>query len=155
VTRCELLLDQWAGERDDVCVVGDPRQTIYSFTGATPAYLTGFALQYPGATVIHLVRNYRSTPQVVALANKVLATAGPALVAQRAAGPAPQLTEYGDEPDEAADVARQAAALIKAGTPQPYRRARRPAMTWLQRRWPLRACGSSCAGPSASLPGLR
>ena len=113
----KLLLDQWAGERDDVCVVGDPRQTIYSFTGATPAYLTGFALQYPGATVIHLVRNYRSTPQVVALANKVLATAGPALVAQRAAGPAPQLTEYEDEPDEAADVARQAAALIKAGTP--------------------------------------
>jgi DNA helicase-2/ATP-dependent DNA helicase PcrA len=113
----QLLLDQWAGERDDVCVVGDPRQTIYSFTGATPAYLTGFELRYPGATVIRLVRNYRSTPQVVALANKMLVTAGQALVAQRAPGPAPQLTEYADEPDEAADVARQAAALIRAGTP--------------------------------------
>ncbi|MGN6680971.1 MAG: ATP-dependent helicase, partial [Streptosporangiaceae bacterium] len=112
----KLLLDQWAGERDDVCVVGDPRQTIYSFTGATPAYLTGFELQYPGATVIRLVRNYRSTPQVVALANKMQSAAGQALLAQRPAGPEPQLTQHEDEPDEAAEVARQAAALIRAGT---------------------------------------
>src|SRR5208282_1101376 len=69
----KLLLDQWAGDRDDVCVVGDPRQTIYSFTGATPEYLTGFGHQYPDATVIKLVRNYRSTPQVVALANQLIA----------------------------------------------------------------------------------
>jgi DNA helicase II / ATP-dependent DNA helicase PcrA len=113
----QLLLDQWAGERDEVCVVGDPRQTIYSFTGATPAYLTGFEHRYPGATVIRLVRNYRSTPQVVALANRMLASEGQALAALRPAGLAPRLTEYGDEPDEASDVARQAAALIRAGTP--------------------------------------
>ncbi len=113
----KLLLDQWAGDRDDVCVVGDPRQTIYSFTGATPAYLAGFPLQYPGATVIRLVRNYRSTPQVVALANRVFATPGLPLVAQRPAGPTPHVAEYDDEPDEAADVARQAAGLIAAGTP--------------------------------------
>ena len=112
----KLLLDQWAGDRDDVCVVGDPRQTIYSFTGATPAYLAGFPLQYPGATVIRLVRNYRSTPQVVALANRVVATPGQPLIAQRRAGPAPHVTEYRDEQDEAADVARQAGALIAAGT---------------------------------------
>ncbi len=113
----KLLLDQWAGGRDDVCVVGDPRQTIYSFTGATPAYLTGFGLQYPGATVVRLVRNYRSTPQVVALANRVFGVPAQALVAQRQAGPAPKLTEYDDEPAEAAEVARQAAELIAAGTP--------------------------------------
>ncbi len=113
----KLLLDQWAGGRDDVCVVGDPRQTIYSFTGATPAYLTRFALQYPGATVIRLVRNYRSTPQVVALANRVFAAPGQALVAQRPAGPAPKLTEYADEQAEVAEVARQAAELVSAGTP--------------------------------------
>jgi len=112
----KLLLDQWAGARDDVCVVGDPRQTIYSFTGATPAYLTGFPMQYQGAVVIRLVRNYRSSPQVVALANRVFATGGRALVPQRPAGPAPEFTEYDDEQDEAADVARQAAALIAAGT---------------------------------------
>ncbi len=113
----KLLLDQWAGERDDVCVVGDPRQTIYSFAGATPAYLAGFQHQYPEATVIRLVRNYRSTPQVVALANRVVGMPGQALVAQRPGGPVPRLTEYANEPDEAADVARQAAALIRAGTP--------------------------------------
>jgi DNA helicase-2/ATP-dependent DNA helicase PcrA len=112
----KLLLDQWAGGRDDVCVVGDPRQTIYSFTGATPAYLTGFPLQYPGATVIRLVRNYRSTPQVVALANRVFAGPPQTLVAQRQPGQAPQLTEHDDEPAEAAEVAAQAARLVAAGT---------------------------------------
>src|SRR5262249_34625882 len=71
----KLLLDVWAGDRDDVCVVGDPRQTIYSFTGATSAYLTGFAAEYPHATVVRLVRNYRSTPEVVGCANR-LAEAG-------------------------------------------------------------------------------
>ncbi|HEX9035312.1 MAG TPA: ATP-dependent helicase [Streptosporangiaceae bacterium] len=113
----KLLLDQWAGDRDDVCVVGDPRQTIYSFTGASPAYLTTFPLQYPGATVVRLLRNYRSTPQVVALANRVFTASGHRLVAQRSAGPAPALTEYPDEVAEAADVARRAADLIRTGTP--------------------------------------
>jgi DNA helicase II / ATP-dependent DNA helicase PcrA len=130
----KLVLDVWLGGRDELCVVGDPRQTIYSFTGATPAYLTGFAAEFPAARVIRLVRNYRSTPQVLALANRLVAgraerggdasrpavLAGPAasaLVAQQAAGPAPQLTEYPDEPAEAAGVARQAAALIRSGVP--------------------------------------
>ncbi len=130
----KLLLDMWAGGRDEVCVVGDPRQTIYSFTGATPAYLTGFAAEYPAATVIRLVRNYRSTPQVVTLANRLSGAAGAArgrvllgpaggaagggapLVAQRPAGPEPVFTEYADESTEAAGVARQAAELIRAGT---------------------------------------
>jgi DNA helicase II / ATP-dependent DNA helicase PcrA len=115
----KLVLDMWLGGRDDVCVVGDPRQTIYSFTGATPAYLTGFTAEFPAAPVIRLVRNYRSTPQVVALANKLLSpapAAAAALVAQRPAGAPPQLTEYPDEPAEAAAVARQAATLISAGT---------------------------------------
>ena len=167
----KLLLDMWAGEGDDVCVVGDPRQTIYSFTGATPAYLTGFAAEYPDATLIHLVRNYRSTPQVVALANRLsgaagmagrgvlarpvpgravlgrvllgrgalggaitagtvtpggvtaggvagggVAGGGTALIARRPAGPEPAFAEYGDEGEEAAAVARQAAGLIRAGT---------------------------------------
>ncbi len=112
----KMLLDRWAGGRDDVCVVGDPRQTIYSFTGATPAYLTEFPLQYPGATVIRLVRNYRSTPQVLALANRVFAGPAQGLVAQRRPGQAPLLTEHDDEPAEAAEVARQAAGLVAAGT---------------------------------------
>jgi DNA helicase-2/ATP-dependent DNA helicase PcrA len=115
----KMLLDAWAGDRDDVCVVGDPRQTIYSFTGATPAYLTGFAAEHPGATVIRLVRNYRSTPQVVTLANRLsgaFAPGGDVLVAQRPAGPEPEFAEHSDELEEAAAVARRAAALIRSGT---------------------------------------
>jgi len=115
----KLLLDMWLGGRDDICVVGDPRQTIYSFTGATPSYLTGFPAEFPSAPVIRLVRNYRSTPQVVTVANRLVAGTSDdqgVLVAQRPAGPVPQLTEYPDEPTEAAAVARQARALIKAGT---------------------------------------
>ncbi|HEY7143976.1 MAG TPA: ATP-dependent DNA helicase UvrD2 [Streptosporangiaceae bacterium] len=110
----KLLLDAWLGDRDDICVVGDPRQTIYSFAGATPGYLTGFPAEFPDAAVIRLVRNYRSTPQVVMLANRL---AGGDLVAQRAGGPQPEFTEYPGEQDETASLARTAAGLIQDGTP--------------------------------------
>jgi ATP-dependent DNA helicase UvrD/PcrA len=116
----KLLLDAWLGDRDDLCVVGDPRQTIFSFTGATPAYLTGFAAEFPDATVIRLMRNYRSTPQVLALANRLAGRmrrpGGAALVAQRPAGRKPEFAEHADEEQEAAAVARRAAALIRSGT---------------------------------------
>jgi len=116
----KLLLDAWLGDRDDLCVVGDPRQTIFSFTGATPSYLTGFAAEFPAATVIRLVRNYRSTPQVLVVANRLggrlRRQAGAPLVAQRPAGPKPAFTEYADDEQEAAAVARRAAALIRSGT---------------------------------------
>jgi DNA helicase II / ATP-dependent DNA helicase PcrA len=112
----KLLLEAWLGDRDDLCVVGDPQQTIYSFTGATPSYLTGFTAEYPAATVVRLVRDYRSTPQVVAVANQLIKAATP-LVAQRKAGPSPLLTEYRDEPDEAAGLAVQVRALIAGGVP--------------------------------------
>ena len=79
----KLLLDSWAGDRDDVCVVGDPRQTIYSFAGATAAFLSGFSAEFPDATVIELVRNYRSTPQVIALANQLTGVTGPRSLADQ------------------------------------------------------------------------
>ena len=112
----KLLLDAWLGDRDDLCVVGDPHQVIYSFTGATPSYLTGFTAEFPGATVVRLVRDYRSTPQVVAVANQLARTAAP-LVAQRPAGPQPVLTEYPDDTQEAAGLAVQVQALMAAGVP--------------------------------------
>jgi DNA helicase-2/ATP-dependent DNA helicase PcrA len=111
----KLLLDAWLGDRDDLCVVGDPHQTIYSFTGAAPTYLTGFKTEFPEATVVRLIRDYRSTPQVVALANRLVTAATP-LVAQRPAGPAPALTQYADDQDEAAGTARQVRALMAKGT---------------------------------------
>src|SRR4029077_2021568 len=67
------LLDLWLGGRDDLCVVGDPAQTIYSFAGANASYLTDFPRRYARTTSVELVRNYRSTPQVVGAANRLLA----------------------------------------------------------------------------------
>jgi DNA helicase II / ATP-dependent DNA helicase PcrA len=123
----QRLLDLWVGERDDVCVVGDPAQTIYSFTGATPRHLLEFPRRYPHAQVIQLVRNYRSTPQIVALANLLVRVghgqAGTArahplqLRAQGQGGPPPRLTAYGDDPAEATGVATAIKDLVIRGTP--------------------------------------
>ncbi len=112
----KLLLDAWLGDRDELCVVGDPHQVIYSFTGATPDYLTGFTAEFPGAALVRLVRDYRSTPQVVAVANQLMRS-GQALVAQRPPGPAPVLIRYGDDASEAAGVVVQIRGLIAAGVP--------------------------------------
>jgi DNA helicase-2/ATP-dependent DNA helicase PcrA len=65
------LLDTWLGNHSDLCVVGDPNQTIYSFTGATSEYLQNFGSRYPDANVIQLTRNYRSTQQIVSFANRL------------------------------------------------------------------------------------
>ncbi|MGW3285818.1 ATP-dependent DNA helicase UvrD2 [Streptomyces sp. NPDC001002] len=120
----QRLLELWLGERDNLCVVGDASQTIYSFTGATPDHLLDFRTRHPGATVVKLVRDYRSTPQVVHLANGLLAQAsGRAadhrleLISQRAAGPEPGYTEYPDEPAEAEGAARRIRELMDAGVP--------------------------------------
>ncbi|MFD8901388.1 ATP-dependent DNA helicase UvrD2 [Streptomyces ardesiacus] len=120
----QRLLELWLGDRDDLCVVGDASQTIYSFTGATPEHLLDFRVRHPGATVVKLVRDYRSTPQVVHLANGLLAQArGRAadhrleLVSQRPAGPEPVYTEYADEPAEAEGAARRIRELLDSGVP--------------------------------------
>ena len=112
----QRLLDAWLGGRDDLCVVGDANQTIYSFAGATPQHLLGFRARYPGAVEIQLHRDYRSTPQVVELANALI-RGRITLVGQRPDGPAPTFSEFDDEPAEAAAVAKQCRALIDAGTP--------------------------------------
>ncbi|MFI1439525.1 ATP-dependent DNA helicase UvrD2 [Streptomyces fructofermentans] len=120
----QRLLELWLGERDSLCVVGDASQTIYSFTGATPDHLLDFRTRHPGATVVKLVRDYRSTPQVVHLANGLLIQArGRAadhrleLISQRASGPEPTYAEYTDEPAEAEGAARRIRDLITSGVP--------------------------------------
>jgi ATP-dependent DNA helicase UvrD/PcrA len=110
----QRLLDAWLGGRDDLCVVGDANQTIYSFAGATPRHLVDFRTRYPKAVEVRLQRDYRSTPQVVGLANSLVRGS---LVGQRADGPAPTFSEFDDEPAEAASVAAKCHALIEAGTP--------------------------------------
>ncbi|AOY70511.1 DNA helicase [Paenarthrobacter ureafaciens] len=124
----QRLLDLWLGERDELCVVGDASQTIYSFTGASPQHLLGFKARYPKATVVKLIRDYRSTPQVVKLANDLLGSrrsGGPAadaawapplkLVAQRPVGPDPRFVECPDDEAEAAVVAGKIQELLNAG----------------------------------------
>lgn len=120
----QRLLDLWLGDRESLCVVGDASQTIYSFTGATPDHLLNFRTRHPSATVVKLVRDYRSTPQVVHLANGLLSQAsGRAaehrleLISQRDPGPEPVYAEYADEPAEAEGTARRIRDLIAAGTP--------------------------------------
>ncbi|RAV05880.1 ATP-dependent DNA helicase [Mycobacterium colombiense] len=120
----QRVLTAWLGDRDDLTVVGDANQTIYSFTGASPRFLLDFSRRFPDATVVRLERDYRSTPQVVSLANQVIAAARGRvagsklhLVGQRAPGPAPSFSEHPDEPAEAAAVAASIKRLIESGTP--------------------------------------
>jgi DNA helicase-2/ATP-dependent DNA helicase PcrA len=114
------LLDLWLGGRSDLCVVGDPAQTIYSFAGASAGYLRDFHRRHPGTTSLELVRNYRSTPQVVAAANKLLAgtaSAGVSLRSQQEAGPEVTYTEHADEVSEAEAVAARILELRRSGNP--------------------------------------
>jgi DNA helicase II / ATP-dependent DNA helicase PcrA len=118
------LLSAWLGGRDDLTVVGDANQTIYSFAGASPTYLLDFPRAFPDAEVVRLVRDYRSTPQVVAAANTFIGAArGRAagsrlrLEGQRPPGPAPDFAEHDDEPAEAAAVAQQISDLVDDGVP--------------------------------------
>lgn len=114
------LLDLWLGGRHDVCVVGDVAQTIYSFTGASPDYLTGFGRKHPGARIVELTRDYRSTPQIVSLANDVLAHSSQRegtvrLSSQREGGAQVTYRTYDDDRAEAEGVAASIADLIDAG----------------------------------------
>ncbi len=92
----QRLLELWLGESRDLCVVGDEDQTIYTFTGASSTFLTTFTERWPGAQEVALVRNYRSTPQVLALANRLLAAEGRTkrLEATRGDGPEPEITKH-------------------------------------------------------------
>ena len=119
----QRVLDAWLGDRDDLTVVGDANQTIYSFTGATPRYLLDFSRRFPESTVVRLERDYRSTPQVVSLANRVITAARGRmagsklhLIGQRPPGPEPKFTEHPDEAAEATAVARNIKKLIDSGT---------------------------------------
>src|SRR5207247_593166 len=102
----QALLDAWLGERRDLAVVGDEDQTIYTFTGATSDYLTGFVRRFPDARMVRLEDNYRSTPQVLAMANRLLARTpgkppGKRLVATRPPGPEPTVAAFESAEDEA------------------------------------------------------
>jgi DNA helicase II / ATP-dependent DNA helicase PcrA len=122
----QQLLDLWLGDRRDVCVVGDASQTIYSFAGASSAFLLGFERRYDEATVVRLEQNYRSAAPVVAAANELMrgrsgsltlhATGAQAAGGGKAEAPTPSVAGYASDAAEAAGVAAAVAASVAAGT---------------------------------------
>ena len=122
------LLELWFGDRNDVCVVGDPHQAIHSYAGARADYLLDFVADHPGAKRIDLVRNYRSTPEIVQLANEVLVNRmtpeealehgrGVTLVSRGRSGPEPIYQALGDDASEASAVAMWIESRHAAGIP--------------------------------------
>ena len=114
----QRLINAWLGTRTDICVVGDPAQTIYSFAGATPVFLNSFTQRFPEAEVIRLTTGYRSTPEITFAANALLrhGTMGQELVAFNSHGSKPIVTGYGDEPAEIRGVMAEINALLVNGT---------------------------------------
>jgi ATP-dependent DNA helicase UvrD/PcrA len=116
----QTLLDLWLGERDDLCVVGDDYQAIYSFTGATPRYLLDMPRRFPHATVVRLEENHRSTPQVLEFANRLAPRLGGSEKQLRATldeGPEPKVILAADREDEAAFVLARVLKLHAEGVP--------------------------------------
>ena len=103
------LLACWRGSHDDLCVVGDPNQAIYSWNGADPTQLQEFHRREPGATVVALDDNFRSTPQILAVAGAVLASGSNhvrTLRARRPDGPLPAVRSFDNDGEEARGIAR-------------------------------------------------
>jgi DNA helicase-2/ATP-dependent DNA helicase PcrA len=116
----QALLDRWLGASDELCAVGDDYQSIYAFTGATPEYLLGLAGRFPHATVVRLEANYRSSPEVLGLANRIVPALGGAekvLRATRARGPEPTARSFGTREAETAFVVERVRALNCEGVP--------------------------------------
>ena len=114
----QRLINAWLGTRRDICVVGDPAQTIYSFAGATPVFLNSFTQRFPEAEVIRLTTGYRSTPEITFAANSLLraGTMGQELVAFNSHGSKPMVTGYADETAEIRGVMDQITQLMSTGT---------------------------------------
>jgi len=115
----QRLINAWLGSREELCVVGDPAQTIYSFAGATPVFLNSFTQRFPEAEVVRLTTGYRSTPEIIFTANSILRKGemGNELVAINDHGSKPTITAYNDESSEIAGIVRDITKLISEGTP--------------------------------------
>jgi DNA helicase-2/ATP-dependent DNA helicase PcrA len=116
----QVLLERWLGGRDEICVVGDDYQTIYTFTGASPDHLLTFPDRYPGAAIVRLEQSYRSTPQVLTVANALARSLGgfdKTLRATRPDGPNPTARALSDAEAEVAFVVAEARRLHDGGTP--------------------------------------
>lgn len=113
----QRLINAWLGNRKEICVVGDPAQTIYSFAGATPIFLNGFTNRFPDAQVVRLTTGYRSTPEIIFAANSILRSGsmGQETVALNPHGLPPALFSFKDETSEVQGVVREISKLISEG----------------------------------------
>jgi DNA helicase II / ATP-dependent DNA helicase PcrA len=112
------LLERWLGGRDELCVVGDDYQTIYGFTGASPSYLLDFGRRFPDAGIVTLEENYRSTPEILGIANRLAAGMGgfrKTLRTARAGGPAPSIRAVPDDDAEVSFVVGEVRRLLGVG----------------------------------------
>jgi DNA helicase-2/ATP-dependent DNA helicase PcrA len=118
----QTLLDLWLGASDELCAVGDDYQAIYGFTGATPDYLLALPRRFPQTTVVRLEANYRSTPQVLELASRLVPRLGgakKALRATRPGGPAPEVVVVATPLEEREAVMARIRVLAGEGVPLP------------------------------------
>ena len=116
----QTLLERWLGDRDDLCVVGDDYQSIYSFTGATPDYLLGMPSRFPGALVVRLEENYRSTPEILSVANRLVPELGGSEKTLRAvlpSGTEPSILVQSDREAEAKFIVAEIRRLAGEGVP--------------------------------------
>ncbi len=116
----QALLERWLGGRDELCVVGDDYQTIYTFTGASPEHLLTFPERYPNATIVRLEENYRSSPQVLTVANALARSMGgfeKTLRSTRDDGPNPTARAVADTEAETTFVIGEAKRLQSHGLP--------------------------------------
>jgi DNA helicase II / ATP-dependent DNA helicase PcrA len=117
----QRLLNIWLGNREEICVVGDAAQTIYSFAGATSNYLLTFKNRFPNAQTYRLSRGYRSTPEIINTANQILRSAnlisdhGNELSSANSHGDKPLINGFNTSSEEIAFVVNSVVANIKAG----------------------------------------
>src|SRR5690348_1454066 len=116
----QTLLERLLGSGDELCAVGDDYQSIYAFTGATPEYLLGLPARFSHAAVIRLESNYRSSPEVLSLANRIVPSLGGATKVLRAtlgAGPTPDVLSFATREAEVAFVVERVRKLNAEGIP--------------------------------------
>ncbi|HVE75234.1 MAG TPA: UvrD-helicase domain-containing protein [Actinomycetota bacterium] len=114
----QTLLNLWVGERDDICVVGDDYQSIFGFTGASASYLLEFPRRYPGASVVRLTTNYRSTPEILSVANRLVPRLGGTeklLEPSMPPGPAPTIRRFATAADETDFILKTVRELNRTG----------------------------------------
>jgi len=117
----QRLLNLWLGDREEICVVGDAAQTIYSFAGASSTFLLGFTKRYPKAQVIRLSRGYRSTPEIIGAANAILRQGGMIgehgheLASMNGHGAKPEIAKFESNVSEAKFIINKIAELRAKG----------------------------------------